>query len=201
VRATTAARASCPQCRATVIAKCGEHVIHHWAHKSSEDCDAWSEGETAWHLEWKQRFPACRTEVVMGDHRADVVGVNGCVLEIQHSALSSEVIREREAFYGNMVWLWDARSFWERISVRHGRMFTWTQWRPTMGACSLPIFLDFQTVRRARGVLFRIDRLERAEWQSKDSASTWTSTRGDGEYVKTGDFVTDINWKRPEVLV
>ena len=70
-----------------------------------------------------------------------------------------------------------------------------------MGACSLPIFLDFQTVRRARGVLFRIDRLERAEWQSKDSASTWTSTRGDGEYVKTGDFVTDINWKRPEVLV
>jgi hypothetical protein len=41
------------------------------------------------------------------------------VLELQHSALSAEAIREREEFYtreaGGMCWLWDASRFWASV--------------------------------------------------------------------------------------
>jgi hypothetical protein len=45
----------------------------------------------------------------MGPHRADVVTASGGVVELQHSAISPEVITEREEFYGErMAWVFDA---------------------------------------------------------------------------------------------
>lgn len=45
----------------------------------------------------------------MGPHRADVVTASGGVVELQHSAISPEVITEREEFYGErMAWIFDA---------------------------------------------------------------------------------------------
>lgn len=102
--------ASCPICRSAVIGKCGSIVVHHWAHASRVDCDPWSEGETAWHRDWKACVPVENQEVTIGPHRADIVLANRCVVELQHSPISPAVIREREEFYGNMVWLFDGRS-------------------------------------------------------------------------------------------
>ena len=42
--------AYCPFCNGIVIAKCGEIMSHHWAHKSLKECDDWYEPETDWHL-------------------------------------------------------------------------------------------------------------------------------------------------------
>ncbi|HSW93780.1 MAG TPA: competence protein CoiA family protein, partial [Gammaproteobacteria bacterium] len=70
-------KAICPNCRQTVIPKCGEINIWHWAHKNRFDCDKWSEGETEWHLKYKALFPANQVEVSITHdsrkHRADIV--------------------------------------------------------------------------------------------------------------------------------
>src|SRR5215216_984393 len=103
-------RASCPQCGGEVLAKCGTLVTWHWAHRKVE-CDTWSEGESDWHLDWKRQVAPAACEVVIGNHRADIHTPSGLVVELQHSAIDPRRIAEREAFYGQLVWLFDARDF------------------------------------------------------------------------------------------
>jgi hypothetical protein len=64
-----------------------------------------------WHRAWKEHYSVAQREVVIGPHRADVRLQDGTVLELQHSPLSSAEIREREDFYGEMVWVLDARAW------------------------------------------------------------------------------------------
>ena len=85
-----------------------------------------AEPMSAWHLSWQAHAPADRREVVIGAHRADVVAPDGSVVEIQHSAIGTDEIREREAFYaffGAMTWIFDAREAYEdqRLDVRRPR--------------------------------------------------------------------------------
>ena len=111
--ATPKAVGSCPLCDSQVIAKCGSMVVWHWAHASLADCDLWSEGETDWHAAWKSRFSRTEetiTRQIGGSvvkHRADAVTSRGRVIEFQHSSISAEEIRERERFYGDMIWVID----------------------------------------------------------------------------------------------
>jgi hypothetical protein len=37
-----------------LMAKKGKHVIHHFAHYPSENCDRWREGLTTWHSQWQE---------------------------------------------------------------------------------------------------------------------------------------------------
>jgi hypothetical protein len=110
-------RASCPQCGGEVVAKCGSIVVHHWAHLAA-DCDPWSEPMTDWHIGWQSLVPSENREVTVGAHRADIKLNDGLVVEIQHSPISAEEIREREKFYKNMIWIFDARDFAERFVQR-----------------------------------------------------------------------------------
>lgn len=104
----------CPCCKSTVISKCGKTNIWHWAHES-KDCDPWYEPESEWHRSWKLTVPAEQTEVVIHKnnkkHRADIRLRNGLVVELQHSSISAEEIEAREAFYRDMIWLFDAREW------------------------------------------------------------------------------------------
>jgi hypothetical protein len=50
-------------------------------------------------------------------HRADIVGNRGVVVELQHSLISNEDVRAREAFYGKMVWLFDATPFLHNLNL------------------------------------------------------------------------------------
>jgi hypothetical protein len=109
IQAFPGVTATCPACGGEVVPKCGEIVEWHWAHKA-RDCDSWGEPESQWHLGWKARFPAEWQEVVMGPHRADVRTPRG-VIEFQKSAISAAEIREREQFYGKMIWVVDASGF------------------------------------------------------------------------------------------
>ncbi len=103
----------CLACVSTMVAKCGEVRVWHWAHYRKPDCDHWWESETEWHRHWKNQFPADWQEVVLraetGEkHIADVKTEHGLVIEFQHSPLKPEERRSREAFYGQMVWVVDA---------------------------------------------------------------------------------------------
>lgn len=147
-------RALCPECRGAVVAKCGDLVSWHWAHLAANDACWASEGETPWHVAWKERFPVEQREVriVRGGvcHVADVRGATR-VLEFQHSSISADEIREREKFYGRMAWIFDcqdAREAW-RVTIRihdDGRVsFRWRHPRLSIKACRQPVLLDIGT--------------------------------------------------------
>jgi competence protein CoiA len=152
VTPTRRARAACPLCRARVVAKCGSIVEWHWAHDRGADCDPWSEGETPWHVWWKQRAPPARREVARGPHRADIVRDDGYVIELQHSAISREMIEEREAFYEKMVWLLDGRTYRretflfdmpvQRIEEAGDRRWKWRWPRLAFARAKKRIFID-----------------------------------------------------------
>ena len=94
----------CPICDEILVPKCGDIKVWHWSHKSNSECDPWSEGETEWHRRWKAGLRPQFQEVRIGNHRADIVGNKGIVIELQHSPISPNEIQEREMFYKNMVW-------------------------------------------------------------------------------------------------
>jgi len=150
--------AICPCCGTEVVAKCGQMVVWHFAHKASNECDRWSDGETDWHLRWKTHSPIERTEVIMGPHRADAVGRDGRIIEYQRSSISWEDMRAREEFYGRMMWVFDVadayqagrlswqtdRSIWQQAdNVGHPKVrIKWMHPRRSILACRRRVFLD-----------------------------------------------------------
>jgi competence protein CoiA len=104
----------CPACGKAMIAKCGQHRVHHWAHQGKRTCDPWSESETEWHRAWKNHFPKGWQEFVQHSesgekHIADVKTDLGVVLEFQHSFLREDEREAREKFYPKMVWVVNGR--------------------------------------------------------------------------------------------
>ena len=102
----------CPGCGRSMVARCGEVRVHHWAHKGQLFCDPWWENETEWHRAWKDQFPTEWQEVIHptedgGRHIADVKTVLGWVIEFQHSYLNPEERRLRDAFYPKLIWVVD----------------------------------------------------------------------------------------------
>jgi len=114
----------CPTCAGEMIAKCGNRIVHHWAHAHMQNCDPWWENETPWHREWKSRFPPeCREISHVAEdgeiHRADVKTSTGIVIEFQHSAITDEERLARERFYKNVVWVVDGSGFVRNFDVLH----------------------------------------------------------------------------------
>ena len=145
-------RSACPCCRMELIAKCGSLKRWHWAHVSKIDCDYWSEGLSAWHLAWQDRVKeSCQEVVIRGEHRADICLSTGQVIELQHSPISPEDIEERERFYGNMLWIFDAEPFKHNLFLReklskHNNLyytFRWKRPRHSILSCQkFPIYFD-----------------------------------------------------------
>lgn len=135
-------RALCAQCGGEVLAKCGQLVSWHWAHRVRE-CDSWAEGETEWHLGWKRQVCEAACEVVLDNHRADIRTAGGLVIELQHSPLDPQAIAEREAFYGSMLWLFDARAFELSLYPNAAEVsFVWRRPRRTLLAVKKPMYWD-----------------------------------------------------------
>lgn len=143
---------ACPCCYRPLLAKCGAINRWHWAHESLEDCDNWYEPMSDWHLEWQARVKESCREIVIGEHRADIQLPSGRVVEIQHSPISVEEVEEREAFYGNMTWIFDAQDYAnnfllkEKVSKTSGNpyvTFRWKRPRKSILACScFPLYFD-----------------------------------------------------------
>jgi competence protein CoiA len=133
----------CPACGSACVPKCGEIVIWHWAHVARGDCDPWSEPETYWHALWQESVPKDRQEIVIGNHRADVVTADGFIVELQHSGISPAEIREREDFYGQMIWLFDATACQISVRPKDGYVtFRWMHPRKSLATCRKPVWLD-----------------------------------------------------------
>ena len=113
----------CPVCGNETLAKCGNKIIWHWAHRSSQMCDAWWENETKWHRDWKNNWPIENQEIIHIDsntgekHIADVKTDSGMVIEIQNSPIDEEELLSRENFYGNMIWIVNGVKFKNNIKI------------------------------------------------------------------------------------
>ena len=59
ILAIKGANAVCPYCRGSLIPKCGQIKIHHWAHKESKGCP-YATGMTHWHYGWLKKFDSIR---------------------------------------------------------------------------------------------------------------------------------------------
>jgi hypothetical protein len=114
--------AYCPICKGKMISKCGEIYARHWQHDKDRNCDPWKEQETYWHRQWKYKFPENWQEVIIESnyerHIADVMTGAGVVIEFQNSSISGATIRIREAFYKNMIWVVNAKSFKDHFKMR-----------------------------------------------------------------------------------
>jgi competence protein CoiA len=158
IEASPNQQAACPGCGALVISKCGEINVWHWAHRTGGECDPWYEPETEWHVTWKRRFAQTCREVVIGEHRADIratrkAGASPCVVELQHSPIEPGEIRERESFYGLMLWIVDGLGFKDHFDLQQQRTpnggasiegsFKWKWPRKSWMASKRRLFFDF----------------------------------------------------------
>lgn len=113
---------ACVSCGNSMIPKCGEKILWHWAHATKKHCDPWWENETDWHRSWKACFPLDWHEQVHFDttgekHIADVRTPAGLVIEFQNSPMSPDELRSRESFYQNMIWIINGTTFVDRFHV------------------------------------------------------------------------------------
>jgi len=122
-----------------VIARRGEKNVHHFAHKAHTVCLC-PDNKGAWHTQWQDRVHKEYQEVRMKEitsgilHIADVCipscnvqcSGKGYVIEVQHSNMDSQTIRERERFYTSqgyiLIWIFDCSSDWEYKVVRRHHM-------------------------------------------------------------------------------
>lgn len=110
VSASPEQEAICPVCNQKLIPKCGDIKIWHFAHAISEECDSFSEHESEWHINWKNRFDKSQREYIIekaGERHIADIFVDGLIVELQHSPISPIEISIRERFYENMIWIFD----------------------------------------------------------------------------------------------
>ncbi|MCE2893734.1 MAG: hypothetical protein LW721_04795 [Flammeovirgaceae bacterium] len=152
----------CPWTRLNVKAKVGE-IRQYWAYEGGQpNLPEGYEIESEWHYNWKFPVKDEHCEVVCGqnnEHRADVIGNNETVIEIQKSAIDIRVVRERTNFYRDLsnkrvIWLVNATDYWQtRLKVqfdkRNGKNYP-IEWKPVRQwvieiarTSSTNLFLDY----------------------------------------------------------
>ena len=80
------------------------------------------ENETQWHFNWKSLVNDDNCEIFYGEnneHRADIVGNNGVIIEVQLSPIDIRVVRERIEFYkqfscDRIIWVVDATKYFKK---------------------------------------------------------------------------------------
>lgn len=116
----------CPWTDLKVRAHVGA-IRQYWAYEGGAPrFERGYEPESDWHLSWKALVRDDCCEVVFGEnreHRADILGAEDSVIEIQRSVIDVRDSRERVDFYRSqtgrrVVWVVDIREFWlKRFSL------------------------------------------------------------------------------------
>jgi len=119
--------------------------------KSIHNCNI--KPETQWHIDWKTIVGIDSCEVIVeksGERKiADTITPKGFVVEYQHSSISTKEIKDREAFYEKMVWVFDLREPRSkgRFEIRKGDIeapystFRWLHAWKRLAYCTKPVFL------------------------------------------------------------
>lgn len=118
--AGSGALGTCPWTKFPVKAHVGL-VRQYWAYVGGQPpFQNGYEPESEWHISWKIPVQDQYCEVVMGannEHRADILGADNTVIEIQRSVIDIRDSRDRIDFYRNatgrrVIWVVDIQEFW-----------------------------------------------------------------------------------------
>ncbi len=113
---------TCPWTGLSVKAHVGL-LRQYWAYSGGQpNYQNGYEPESEWHITWKTLIQDQYCEVVMGannEHRADILGSNNTVIEIQRSTIDIRDSRDRVVFYKaatgrRVVWIVDIQEFWRK---------------------------------------------------------------------------------------
>jgi len=135
-------KGTCRGCKGDLVSVCGPKVTNHWRHISNDDCDSWSETIGPWHLSWQGLVRSESVEVPLNNHRADIVGNQNIVIELQRSPIGLDDIQKRELFYGDMVWLFDATYRFSYLVSGELAFFSLGKTKH-VNDCKKKVFLDF----------------------------------------------------------
>jgi hypothetical protein len=160
--------AFCLCCNSAVIAKCGDIMIHHWAHRNLEECEYSSKEMTPWHREWQAGFFEHEREVRIQNPNtgkyniADIgflhpnEGDSFRIIEVQHSNISEENIRIREEIYEKMTWILDVSPGSKLggkdgiASFINGPNVMCDFWHPVFGTETYKIHVKHNVLRKLR---------------------------------------------------
>lgn len=157
----------CPNCRTAVIGRRPKISVDHWAHVSKGDCLGCNEPMTQWHRDWQDCYPLECRERRVKHHIADVM-IDDFVIEFQHSSLTGDKIKSREATYRHLAWVLDVTEHSPAIDGHVWSADTCTLDRYRY-LCRSVIFLDMgsigvvhvhtfdQAARSGTGVLYSRD--------------------------------------------
>jgi hypothetical protein len=132
---------TCPWTRLPVKACVGE-ILQYWAYVGgAPKLPAGYESESEWHEQWKATIDDAHCEVVMGpnnEHRADILGSDNTVIEIQHSRIDIRHSRARVDFYRThtgrrVIWVVDIQEFWRKtftLGQRDDKGHHRVEWNP-----------------------------------------------------------------------
>jgi hypothetical protein len=139
-QAGSGARGTCPFTGHSVKA-CVGHILQYWAYVGgAPNFERGYEPESEWHLWWKRAVEDEFCEVIFGpngEHRADIVGGDNSVIEIQHSRIDIRDVQDRVAFYREttgrrVVWVVDIQRFWRKtfkLGTLVGQRYK-VEWKP-----------------------------------------------------------------------
>lgn len=120
---------NCPWTQHSVKAHVG-HLRQYWAYVGGAPTfPNGYEPESEWHLTWKTPVQDQYCEVIFGssnEHRADILGSNDTVIEIQRSVIDIRESRERVEFYQRetrkrVIWVVDIQEFWRKRFFLDGK--------------------------------------------------------------------------------
>lgn len=133
---------TCPWTRFPVKAHVGL-IRQYWAYVGGQPSFLNGyEPESEWHISWKTPVQDQYCEVVMGannEHRADILGAENTVIEIQRSVIDIRDSRDRIDFYKNatcrrVIWIVDIQEFWRTRFVLSSKPdskgFYTVTWKP-----------------------------------------------------------------------
>lgn len=128
-RATRGAIGACPWTQQPVKAHVGL-LRQYWTYiGGAPTFPNGYEPESEWHLTWKTPIQDQYCEVIFGnnnEHRADILGSNETVIEIQRSIIDIRDSRERVEFYQRetgkrVIWVVDIQEFWRKRFTLDGK--------------------------------------------------------------------------------
>jgi hypothetical protein len=107
---------TCRCCSSQLQAVLQTDKAKHFRHASTDDCvSSTDDNLLLWHILWQSTVNVKNREYTMKEnnkrHRADIyIPENDYVIEIQHSHIDPDKIKEREIFYKNIIWIIDGTS-------------------------------------------------------------------------------------------
>jgi len=177
-------RVKCPEGH-DVVGKKGEKVVWHYAHTKGQECGA-SREMGPWHRWWQDRVETDCLEIRMKRdgklHIADMQNGDDTVVEFQKSVVKPEIIREREEFYKEMIWVFCCVDLVTKIVGQCGRFM---KLKVTQGSrffleARKKSFLDFDR----RGVLELLEVGSTRKSNTILFVRIWTISEFDALYMR-----------------